>query len=208
MKTTAQPVIRTTVNIPLDPWGVARFSTFHGLSDQREHFAIEMGSPGPTPLVRLHSECVTGDLFGSKRCDCGKQLDEALNILARDGGYLLYLRQEGRGIGLYSKIDAYRLQDGGIDTFEANRKLDLPEDGRNFKCAADMLRALGVSSIRLLSNNPDKAAQLTRYGIHIAEILPTTTFMNPDNAAYLRAKAARGHTLASEEGDIVHHQKY
>ena len=115
---------------------------------------------GPAPLVRPHSECLTGDVFGSQRCDCGPQLREAVERIADSGGFLLYLRQEGRGIGLYAKLDAYALQDTGLDTYEANLALGHGEDERSYLVAAQMLHALGVSRVALLSNNPDKARQL------------------------------------------------
>ena len=121
------------------------------------------------PLVRLHSECLTGDVFGSQRCDCGPQLREAVERIADAGGFLLYLRQEGRGIGLYAKLDAYALQDAGLDTYEANLALGFAADERDYTVAAQMLRALGVSRVALLSNNPDKAAQLTGLGITVTE---------------------------------------
>ena len=127
--------------------------------------------PG-TPLVRLHSECLTGDVFGSERCDCGPQLREGVEAVAATGGFLLYLRQEGRGIGLYAKLDAYALQDTGMDTYEANLALGHGEDERDYTAAAQMLSALGANSIRLLSNNPDKAAQLTAHGISVSERVP------------------------------------
>lgn len=115
------------------------------------------GQKLPSPLVRIHSECLTGDVFGSKRCDCGRQLQEAIDRMAVEGGILIYLRQEGRGIGLYNKLDAYKLQiEEGQDTFEANLHLGLPVDSRDYKIAADMLKDLNISSVRLLTNNPDK----------------------------------------------------
>ncbi len=170
-----------------------------GLSGDREHIAIGMqglSAAATTPLVRIHSECLTGDVFGSARCDCGMQLKQAVEMIGSEGGYILYLRQEGRGIGLYAKIDAYALQTQGCDTFEANRALGFPGDARDYRCAAEMLRALGVSRIRLLSNNPDKAAQLQSHHIEVVEQIPTGVFITPDNLAYLtdKARIAR-HTL-------------
>ena len=150
----------------------------------------------PAPLIRPHSECLTGDVFGSQRCDCGAQLREAVERIAEAGGYLLYLRQEGRGIGLYNKIDAYLLQDEGLDTYEANLALGHAEDERDYTIAAQMLKALDVQEMALLSNNPDKAAQLTRLGISVAAEVPTAAHLSATNARYLETKASRGaHTL-------------
>ena len=146
-------------------------------------------------LVRLHSECLTGDIFASARCDCGKQLHEAIDLLSEEGGILLYLRQEGRGIGLYAKLDAYRLQDKGIDTYTANRWLNLPEDARNYTVGARMLQALGVERIRLMTNNPDKVAQLIAAGIDVAEIRRTGVYVTDTNRAYLQAKFEHRHMI-------------
>jgi GTP cyclohydrolase II len=141
--------------------------------------------------VRVHSECLTGDVLGSRRCDCGPQLHDSLDLLDAAGGYLLYLRQEGRGIGLYAKLDAYTLQDTGLDTFDANLALGFPEDARDYTVAAQMLAALGVREVRLLTNNPDKTAQLTRLGVRVAEQVPMTVHVTPANRGYLAAKEAR-----------------
>ncbi|MFD0274856.1 GTP cyclohydrolase II [Kitasatospora sp. NPDC127111] len=149
-----------------------------------------------TPLVRLHSECLTGDVFGSDRCDCGPQLRESVERIAEAGGYLLYLRQEGRGIGLYNKLDAYALQDAGLDTYDANTALGLPEDGRDYTAAAQMLTALGATGIDLLSNNPDKASQLSALGITVERRVPTGVHLSASNVRYLRAKVERtGHSI-------------
>ncbi|MGP3685748.1 GTP cyclohydrolase II [Streptomyces sp. IBSNAI002] len=194
--------IRTRVTVPLsfgDGYAVAaEMTTFHGLVDGREHLALALGAPKPgsTPLVRLHSECLTGDVFGSARCDCGPQLRESVERIAAAGGYLLYLRQEGRGIGLYNKLDAYALQDQGLDTYEANTALGLPEDARDYTAAAQMLIALGARSLDLLSNNPDKAEQLTALGVHVASRVRTGVHATEDNLRYLNAKATHtGHTI-------------
>ncbi|MFJ8042075.1 GTP cyclohydrolase II [Kitasatospora sp. NPDC096147] len=198
----APATVRTTVRIPLafpDGYRVpAEVTTFHGLTDGAEHLALRLGTPrGDAPLVRLHSECLTGDVFGSARCDCGPQLREAVERIAAEGGYLLYLRQEGRGIGLYNKLDAYALQDEGLDTYAANAALGLPEDGRDYAAAAQMLGALGTPRIRLLSNNPDKAAQLAAHGVEVAERVPTGVHASPANLRYLRAKVEHtDHTIA------------
>lgn len=186
--------IRTQVDIPLSPGGSTTFYSFTGFERDAEHVCIRFGeSNGEPPLVRVHSECLTGDLFGSLRCDCGNQLQEAISTLSREGGFLLYLRQEGRGIGLYHKLDAYRIQDGGVDTFEANKRLNLPEDGRSFECAAQMLKAVGVQRIRLITNNPSKKRELEESGIAVAEVINTSVFANSHNIFYLKAKAEKHH---------------
>lgn len=176
--------------------------TFDGLVDGREHLLLGLGdwqaalarsaAGGEAPLVRPHSECLTGDVFGSERCDCGPQLREAVERIAAEGGFLLYLRQEGRGIGLYAKLDAYALQDAGLDTYEANVALGRGEDERDYTVAAQMLRALGVDRIRLLSNNPDKAAQLDGLGVRVTERVRTEVHLSEANSRYLQAK--RDHT--------------
>ena len=153
--------------------------------------AAGSGHAAPT-LTRLHSECLTGDVFGSQRCDCGAQLRESVERLDAAGGYLLYLRQEGRGIGLYAKLDAYVLQDTGLDTYEANVALGYGADERDYTVAAQMLGALGVDRIALLSNNPDKATQLSRLGITVANRVPTGVHLSDANAHYLATKAVRG----------------
>ncbi|MEU6020139.1 GTP cyclohydrolase II [Micromonospora sp. NPDC048871] len=189
--------IRTQVTVPLrfsDGYHTtARLHTFDGLVDGREHLAFALGdhTNGAVPLVRPHSECLTGDVFGSQRCDCGPQLREAVQRIAEVGGYLLYLRQEGRGIGLYAKLDAYALQDAGLDTFEANVALGHDEDERDYTVAAQMLAALGVGPIAVLTNNPEKTDQLSRLGVTVTEQVPTGVFLSPANADYLAAKASR-----------------
>lgn len=202
----APAAVRSQVTVPLRfPDGftaTAEVLTFHGLADGKEHLLLALGEweqallnpvpAGPGPLVRLHSECLTGDVFGSQRCDCGPQLREAVEQIAAAGGFLLYLRQEGRGIGLYSKLDAYALQDAGLDTYEANLALGRGEDERDYTAAAQMLGALGAGTVRLLSNNPDKAAQLTALGIEVTEQVPTGVHLSPANHRYLAAK--RDHT--------------
>jgi GTP cyclohydrolase II len=199
----AEPMLdchpRMPVMIPIGPHGVpAEFIGFDGL-DGLEHVAIRFAGRHPDGsrpvLVRLHSECLTGDIFASARCDCGQQLHEAIELLSEEGGILLYLRQEGRGIGLYAKLDAYRLQDKGIDTYTANRWLNLPEDARNYTVGARMLQALGVDRIRLMTNNPDKVAQLTAAGIAVTEIRRTGVYVTDANRAYLQAKFEHRHMI-------------
>ncbi|GAA4008400.1 GTP cyclohydrolase II [Sphingomonas swuensis] len=163
--------------------------------DGSEHVALQVGAPGGrAPLVRLHSECLTGDVFGSLKCDCGPQLRAALRLMAEDGGgILLYLRQEGRGIGLANKIRAYGLQDRGLDTVEANRRLGFADDERDFALAAAILRSLGHREIRLLTNNPAKLAGLEAEGIAVTRV-PHHLPANPHNAHYLAVKRAKsGH---------------
>ncbi|WP_369234818.1 GTP cyclohydrolase II [Streptomyces sp. R21] len=196
--------VRTRVPVPLrfgDGYSIdAQLVTFHGLTDGQEHLAVILGEPGPNPLVRLHSECLTGDVFGSARCDCGPQLREAVEQIAERGGVLLYLRQEGRGIGLYNKLDAYALQDEGLDTYAANAALGLPEDARDYTAAAQMLQALGIDTLDLLSNNPDKAGQLRDLGLTVAHRVPTGVFTTAHNVRYLRAKVLQTqHTLPLPE---------
>jgi GTP cyclohydrolase II len=182
----------------------ARVFSFEGLVDGREHLAFALGDRTAlhsaderrVPLIRPHSECLTGDVFGSRRCDCGPQLREAVERIAEAGGYVLYLRQEGRGIGLYSKLEAYALQDDGIDTYDANLALGHEEDERSYVVAAQMLDALGVSRVALLSNNPDKARQLSSLGVTVVEQVPTGVYLSASNHRYLESKARRGgHTL-------------
>ncbi|MEV7635881.1 GTP cyclohydrolase II RibA [Pseudarthrobacter enclensis] len=197
--------VRSRVTVPLRfPDGYATTAevlTFHGLTDGKEHLLLALGpweqallSGGP--LVRMHSECMTGDVFGSERCDCGPQLREAAERITGEGGFLLYLRQEGRGIGLYSKLDAYALQDQGLDTYDANLALGHGEDERDYSAAAQMLQALGATSVRLLTNNPDKAAQLAALGIGVGEKVPTGVHLSAANSRYLAAKRDRtAHTL-------------
>ncbi|MEP7020873.1 MAG: GTP cyclohydrolase II [Pseudonocardiales bacterium] len=184
----------------------ARVFTFEALVDGREHLALGLGERAraltpeaigsAAPLVRPHSECLTGDVFGSQRCDCGPQLREAVERITDAGGFLLYLRQEGRGIGLYEKLDAYQLQDTGLDTYEANVALGYAEDGRDYTVAAQMMQALGLTRVALLSNNPDKAAQLSQLGVTVTGCVPTRLHLSAANADYLATKARRrAHTL-------------
>jgi GTP cyclohydrolase II len=199
--------IRTEVTVPLrfaDGYATtARVFSFAGLVDGRENLAFGLGDRagafrphdqrGPAPLVRPHSECLTGDVFGSQRCDCGPQMREAVERITDVGGFLLYLRQEGRGIGLYAKLDAYALQDAGLDTYEANLALGHAEDERTYLVAAQMMHALGLSRVALLSNNPDKAVQLGKLGVTVTERVPTGVHLSAANAGYLATKARRGH---------------
>jgi GTP cyclohydrolase II len=159
----------------------------------KEHVALIRGTvTAHDVLVRVHSECLTGEAFDSLHCDCGEQLDQALSRIAAAGrGVVIYLRQEGRGIGLARKLQAYMLQAGGLDTFEANRALGLPEDARGYDAAAAMLAHLGVHSIRLLTNNPEKVSALRALGVDVRQKLAMPVSVNPHNARYLETKQSR-----------------
>jgi GTP cyclohydrolase II len=194
--------VRTRVVVPLrladETHTSAQMITFDGLVDDREHLAVVFGDAltKDIPMVRVHSECLTGDVFGSIRCDCGPQLHECLDILYREGGIMLYLRQEGRGIGLYNKLDAYRLQDNGLDTFEANRALNFSDDQRIYLVAAQMLLALGIAEIEILSNNPEKIRQLRGYGVSVVRQRLTGVHLTEANRRYLEAKMLHaGHLI-------------
>ena len=194
--------MRSRVTVPLkfaDGYATtAEVITFTGLADGKEHLALALGDAfgAGVPLVRPHSECLTGDVLGSERCDCGPQLREAVERIAGVGGFLLYLRQEGRGIGLYAKLDAYALQDLGMDTYEANRALGHADDERDYTAAAQMLAALGVGPVDLLTNNPDKPAQLRSFGVDVRSVVPTEVHASASNVRYLQAKVAHtAHTI-------------
>jgi len=167
--------------------------------DDKHHVALVKGEVAGKPdvLVRVHSECLTGDVFHSLRCDCGEQLESALSMIETEGeGVLLYLAQEGRGIGLLNKLKAYKLQEEGLDTVEANEKLGLPADLRDYGIGAQILVDLGLSSIRILTNNPKKIRGLEGYGLSVTDQIPIIHAPNPHNEAYLRTKQERmGHAL-------------
>ena len=189
--------------LPVEALETAEIVAFRSADDLREHVALVLGvqSGERVPLVRLHSECLTGDVLGSAKCDCGPQLDSALAAMAeeaRGGGWgvLLYLRQEGRGIGLINKLRAYALQDQGFDTVEANERLGLPSEARDFPVAARMLELLGVRAIRLMTNNPAKVSALEACDVTVAERVSHALPANPHNVRYLATKRDRsGHLL-------------
>jgi GTP cyclohydrolase II len=195
--TTLQPV--SEARVPLREAEDARVVGFRPADGSAEQFAILIGDPAnhQPALCRVHSECFTGDLLGSLRCDCGPQLQEALRLLGAAGhGVLLYLAHEGRGIGLINKLRAYRLQDLGLDTVDANQHLGFDPDERTYRAAAVMLRQLGIGQVRLLTNNPAKVEALAREGIDVVERIPHATPPNRYNLAYLSTKASRsGHLL-------------
>ena len=185
-------------------YGVFRAVGYRSEVDSREHIAFVMGNlgDGEEVLTRVHSECLTGDVFGSLRCDCGAQLDRALQLVAEEGrGVVLYIRgHEGRGIGLFAKLQAYNLQDTGIDTADANRELGFPVDARDYGIGAQILYDIGVRSMRLLTNNPTKRAGIEGYGLTISERVPLMTAMTDHNRDYLRAKAEKmGHFLGEDQ---------
>jgi GTP cyclohydrolase II len=184
--------------LPLDEMPPTQIVAFRASDDGQEHVALVVGAfAGKPPLVRLHSECLTGDVFGSLKCDCGPQLKAALRILGKEGGgVLLYLRQEGRGIGLANKLRAYALQDRGLDTVAANLRLGFEDDERDYGHAAAMLRALGIDEVRLLTNNPRKVEGLETAGIRVAERVPHHMPANPHNADYLATKRRKSGHLA------------
>jgi GTP cyclohydrolase II len=184
------------------PTSFGRFEILgiEGSKRGEEAVAIQHGKArgGQAPLVRVHSQCLTGDVFTSERCDCRAQLEFSLRKIAREpSGVLLYLPQEGRGIGLINKLKAYELQDGGLDTVEANRRLGFAADSRDYEFAAEALKALGLRTVRLLSNNPDKVEQLERGGIRVVERIPCRPHTSNHSRKYLRTKKDKlGHILA------------
>jgi GTP cyclohydrolase II len=195
--------IAARAHLPVAACEDAEIVAFRSADDLREHVALIIGEQdgNRAPLVRLHSECLTGDILGSLKCDCGPQLHAALEAMAqeaRNGGWgvLLYLRQEGRGIGLINKLRAYRLQDFGFDTVDANNRLGLPTEARDFPVAARMLRLLGVDAVRLMTNNPAKVAALEGEGVTVAERVAHSLPPNPHNQRYLETKRDRsGHLI-------------
>lgn len=188
-----------TTAIPLQSHGLFDMTVFDNDLDSSEHFALVKAPAvaNRTPLVRIHSECITGDVFKSCKCDCGKQLEQSLALLAEEGGVLIYLRQEGRGIGLANKLKAYSLQDQlGLDTVDANLHLGLPADDRDYTIAYQILKHFGINSVRLLTNNPLKIAAIERFGIEVQERVPLEVESTEENRDYLKTKKERlGHLL-------------
>jgi GTP cyclohydrolase II len=185
------------------PHGEFKIRVFHEAETGMDHVVLtlgDMGGPDPV-LVRMHSECLTGDVFGSMRCDCGAQLNAAMDMVRERGwGALLYLRQEGRGIGLHAKIQAYHLQDEGADTLDANLLLGYPADARNYRIAAEMLEAMGINRVCLITNNPDKVEQLSSLGVDVVERISLVVGVGDENRGYLETKALRmGHNITFEE---------
>lgn len=187
--------------LPTAEWGNFEIQSFqHFFNDEASIAIIKNPISSQKPcLVRMHSQCFTGDVLGSLRCDCGKQLDAAMSLIAQQGGVLLYLHQEGRGIGLMNKIRAYALQDQGLDTVEANHRLGFPADSRNYATAAQMLRSMGITQVQLLTNNPQKVLELEKYGVNVVERIPLETQPTAENRNYLQTKREKlGHLLSVE----------
>jgi len=188
------------------PFAVFDMHGFEEVESGQEHVVLTLGDVGngQPVLARTHSECLTGDALFSMRCDCGYQLEQAMQSIANEGrGVLLYLRQEGRGIGLLNKIRAYQLQDQGADTVEANEKLGFAADLRDYSICYDMLSHLGIKSLRLMTNNPRKVKALEQGGVEIVERLPIEVGRNPHNESYLSTKASKlGHWLKSHQDDL------
>ncbi len=201
LASTVQRVAESVLPTPFADFRMRAYSAIDG----KEHLALFLGRLQmlQPPLVRVHSECLTGDALFSQRCDCGPQLQESLRRVAAEGrGAVVYLRQEGRGIGLVNKIRAYELQDHGYDTVEANCKLGLPIDGRDYLQAVDILRDLGISRVRLLTNNPRKIEALMHNGIEVVERVPLLAGSNPHNRHYLQVKATKlGHLMDPGDND-------
>ena len=184
-------------------WGPFQMSLYLESATGKEHILLWMGDwsgAEKLPLVRIHSECLTGDVFSSLRCDCGQQLQDSMNAIAKEGcGAILYLRQEGRGIGLSAKMRAYALQDSGMDTVEANLALGFSADERNFALAAEMLKLSGVLRVRLMTNNPAKIEALEEAGIKVEERVPVTPILQHENSKYIRTKMEKMRHIISLE---------
>ncbi|KTC89899.1 bifunctional 3,4-dihydroxy-2-butanone-4-phosphate synthase/GTP cyclohydrolase II [Fluoribacter dumoffii] len=191
--------VAASTRIPLQNKGDFNMTVFANELDDAEHFALVKPPvlANQVPLVRIHSECITGDVFGSCKCDCGKQLEQSLSLIAAEGGVLIYLRQEGRGIGLANKLKAYALQEQGWDTVDANHQLGLPVDSRDYAIAYQMLKYFGINAIRLLTNNPSKIAAVDHYGIKVMERVPLEIEPTKESHKYLKTKKEKmGHLLA------------
>ena len=200
VKTRSALRLRAETTLPTRKAGAFRLLVYGDSQDNNVLVALVKGEirPGGPTLVRLHSQCLTGDVFGSERCDCGEQLDAALAMIGKTGnGVLVYMFDEGRGIGLLNKIRAYALQDKGHDTVEANHALGFAADMRDYKAGADILLDLGVREVRLMTNNPDKVRQLGKYGLTVVERVPVEVAPGKSNRGYLNTKRTKfGHLLS------------
>lgn len=193
--------VLATSRIPLHQRGDFTMTVFSNQMDTSEHFAL-IKTPvfsNQVPLVRIHSECITGDVFGSCKCDCGSQLQQSLDLIAAEGGVLIYLRQEGRGIGLANKLKAYALQEQGYDTVDANVQLGLPIDNRDYAVAYQILKYMGIDVMKLITNNPRKVLAMTQFGLNVVERIALNVEPTTENLAYLKTKKDKlGHFLAIE----------
>lgn len=198
--TTRRVSLRADATVPTSH-GVFRFLAYKDRVSGTDHIAVVKGEPGETALVRVHSECLTGEAFGSLKCECGPQLDAALDAIEQEGGVVIYMRgHEGRGIGLINKLRAYSLQEEGLDTVDANLALGLPADAREYAAAAGILADLGISKVRLLTNNTDKVKQLRGLGLDVVEQVPLIVGVGPNNHQYLETKRDRmGHIIDEAE---------
>lgn len=191
-------LVRTAISTLPTKYGAFNISVYRSIVDDREHVALQMGEPQDTPfLARIHSQCITGDVFSSRKCDCRAQLEESLRRIGKKKeGIVIYLNQEGRGVGLTNKIQAYALQEDGLDTVEANEALGLPVDAREYETAAEILREHGIKKVALLTNNPRKVKELRACGIESVERIPLEVGMHQDNKSYLKTKKQKlGHFL-------------
>ncbi len=196
---TSRVIFEVETTVPT-VYGSFRIRAYRDRMTGADHVAVIAGEPGSNPLVRVHSECLTGEVFGSLKCECGPQLHESLELIQREGGVVVYLRgHEGRGIGLVNKLRAYQLQEGGLDTLDANLALGFPVDSRDYGAAVAILEDLGISSVRLLTNNPDKASQLQAHGMTVSELVPLLVGVGEFNQDYLDVKRDRmGHRLPAD----------
>ncbi len=201
---TSRVIFEVETTVPT-VYGNLRIRAYRDRMTGSDHVALIAGELGENSLVRVHSECLTGEVFGSLKCECGPQLDHALELIQRDGGVVIYLRgHEGRGIGLVNKLKAYKLQESGLDTLDANLALGLPVDSRDYGAAVAILEHLGIRSVRLLTNNPEKARQLSAHGLEVDEIIPLVVGVGEFNHGYLDAKRDRmGHRLPENVTSLI-----
>ena len=204
MPETSRVIFEVETTVPT-AYGSFRMRAYRDRMTGVDHLAVISGEPGDDALVRVHSECLTGEIFGSLKCECGPQLHESLTLIQKEGGVLIYLRgHEGRGIGLVNKLRAYKLQESGLDTFDANLALGFPADQRDYGAAVAILEDLKINSIRLLTNNPDKAQQLASHGIQVSEMIPLLVGVGEHNHSYLKAKRDRmGHSLPVDLDGLI-----
>lgn len=201
---TSRVIFEVETTVPT-AYGTFRMRAYRDRMTGADHVAVISGKPSTDALVRVHSECLTGEVFGSLKCECGPQLHEALQRIQREGGVLIYLRgHEGRGIGLVNKLRAYKLQESGLDTFDANLALGFPADQRDYGAAVAILSDLGIDSVRLLTNNPDKAQQLAAHGVRVSEMIPLLVGAGEFNRDYLDTKRDRmGHTFPGSAKPLI-----